>query len=240
MRTFASLLCCVLALASCGGDEPETPRGDDPFPLAVGNRWDTEVWRSVSAGPVIPVAESREVTRLFLLDGVPTWELERGVNIAKGDEWLQRSDTALVRVPTPQDGLVDQAVGPRVVLLLPVQVGQQWVQVDRVVTTGEYLGPDDVPLPTTVRATAEVQAKEAVTVPAGTFLDAYRVRYHERQETVISLGDDAAWSDRVRTDWLVPGIGIVRRIDEDINHTSLRTKVRYEVLLSYRLAPAAP
>jgi hypothetical protein len=238
-RRLASLLCCVLALASCGGDDTETPRGDDPFPLAVGNRWDTEVTRSVSAGPVIPVAASREVTRLFLLDGVPTWELEQGLNIARSDEWLQRSDTAIVRVPTPQDGVVDQAVGPRVVLLLPVQVGQQWVQVDRVVTTGDYLGPDGVPYPTTVRATAEVQAQEAITVPAGTFLDAYRVRYHERQETVRSP-EDVRWSDHVRIDWLVPGVGIVARYDEDLNDSSLRTKARSEVLLSYRLAPAAP
>lgn len=231
---------CVLLLGACGGNEESEPeRGDDPFPLAVGNRWETQIVRSVSAGPVLRRPGSREVMRTFMLDGELTWEMKLGDELPRY-EWVQRTATEVVRLPTPQDSAVDRAVGPRVILKLPLQVGQQWVQVDRSVVTGEYVDAGGVPLPTRVLATAQVLAQESITVPAGTYDDAWKVVYSEHQETVFAAEGDSAWSNVDTTVWLVPGIGVVNIGVSALNYTSLRSDYSNERLLSLRLQPAAP
>lgn len=225
-------------VAGCGGGSGGPPAGD-PFPLAVGNRWVTEITQSVSSGPALPQPGSREVVRSFALSGETTWELKLG-DAAARLEWYQRSASALVRVPTPQDSALERAVGPRVMLQLPLAVGARWVQADTQVITGEYLDADGKPLPTRVHASAEVVALEPITVPAGSFRSAFRLRYVERQETDVVPGAYTAWFDQTTTQWLVPGVGVVRSDTESLNHTSLRTSRRTEVLLAYRLPQAPP
>jgi hypothetical protein len=231
-----ALVAVVALVAGCGGGGGSAPDGD-PFPLAVGSRWETEITQSVSSGPALPQPGSREVVGSFTLAGETTWALElRDAGVRQ--EWYQRSEHALVRVPTPQDTALEQAVGPRVMLQLPLVVGAQWVQVDTQVITGDYLDVDGQPLPTRVQARAEVVALEPVTVPAGSFRNAFRLRYAERQETDVVPDAYTAWFEQTTTQWLVPGIGVVRSVTESVNHTSLRTHLRTEVLLAYRPPPA--
>lgn len=230
----------IVLLSACGSDGGrESLDSDDPFPLAVGNRWETRITQSVSAGPVIPRLGSREVVRSFLLEDVPTWEVKVGNDVPRY-EWYQRSTTELVRVPTPHDSALDKAIGPRLMLYLPVKVGTQWVQVDTSVITGAHVGEDGRPLPTKIYTTAEVLAQESVTVPAGTFHDAYKVRYVERQETELGPAGDLAWSYEAATAWLVPGVGLVDLGKERLHNTSLRTDYSNEALVAYRLEPSSP
>jgi hypothetical protein len=231
---FASLL----LLGGCGGGSEDStqPKGTDPFPLSVGNRWDMEVndmrW---SLG-----TWTDEVSGTRPSDGSTTYVMSKTISATKRDTPYLHTDTGVWRLP-PLDATPDELEqGPILILKLPMVVGDRWTQVDKIVDTGNDVdnnGHNEIE--TTFRY-ARVDRVETVDTPAGKFDGAF----------VVTTSDSWTFSDPetkyeydfshfTTTEWYVPGVGVVRREVTGIPAGGIGNYGRTEVLKSYHVAPTA-
>jgi len=124
--------------------------------------------------------------------------------------WLKDTPEADVRRwvrHTYQRGGTEYVLEERyaLVYLLPLVTGNAWY--DEYADTVVVLGVDT--LRYRRRLEVHVADVEAVTVPAGGFDDCYRIEFTETVETAIA--DSLATVTTNHTEWLAPGVGLVRR-----------------------------
>lgn len=172
--------------------------GQDYFPLVRGSLWkyldgsDTvyvEVAGDSLIGGRTAVVVTTDFAPGFWTKPAPEAEVRR---------WVRR---------TFERGGVEYVLEARygLVYLLPFVNGTGWY--DEHADTVVVLGVDT--LRYRRRLEARVVAIEPVTVPAGSFDDCYRLEFTETTETAIA--DSVTTVTVNRTDWLAPGVGLVRR-----------------------------
>ena len=105
----------VFALVACGGQEaePTPPRSDDPMPLSVGNRWESDI-HFLQGG----TRETRQVVSAEPAPGGLTRYTVRSDRPADAVTVLERSATQLSLIPAPNAFSYEQKVGSRILLKL--------------------------------------------------------------------------------------------------------------------------
>jgi hypothetical protein len=230
----------LLTLAGCGGQgRPEAqPSSSDPFPLTLGSRWDLAI--SVIHHPTL--SQSRQVVDMRSVDGVIVHVV--GIDGAwsiPGEAWYEKTDAAVRWLPSDADSAFARAIGPRVILRLPLQPADRWVQVDKTVDTLVDYDGDGLTDRAEIFAEAVVGGIEAVATPAGSFADATRVVTTETA-TVIGTVDGARVHES-RTEireWYAPGVGLVQRQVRSLSDTSIWEYQRSEVLTAYHIVSQGP
>jgi hypothetical protein len=231
LARFSAVLAVTLAIAlgGCGGDASPPP-STDPFPLAVGNQWTMEV-----SEPFVPAGtQTRTVTGQRGVDAVQAFVMTLA-GLFPGEVLYSRDASAVVQWPDPQDPYA-MALGPRVILRLPLGVGDTWIQFDKTVDTGADFDGDGLSDAAAVRADVVVQAQERVETPAGTF-DAAFVVVTTSSATVRGSADGHDFEPSLETvrEWYAPGVGLVRREAVRLPSGGVRPRQHLELLMAYRL-----
>jgi hypothetical protein len=206
-------------LASCNGGSDsginESSVALDPFPLSVGNQWQYDVTDRVTTKRIVNVVGTK------LVDGLNVFVL--GSNDAEYALY-NRTDSAVTRLPISNANAYTRAIGPRVILKLPLRAGDKWVQVDKSVIIEK-------------KVTAEltdvlVRSQEDVITPAGYFKGAYPV-FTNSKFTTSDVGSTSSITTlETKTEWVVLGVGVVRREINTISPSSFERKIS-ELLSSY-------
>jgi len=200
------VVAAALLLLSC--DTLLFRAGQDYFPLVPGSEWryaagtDTVIL-SVDTEPA--VAAGRSCTRL-LRDFAPEYWV-------KGSSEVLRLFTRTEVLPQGED-TIEHRFG--LVYQLPFVEGTVWQETFR--DTVVLLGTDTIFFSHSF--SGRVAAIEDVAVPAGNYSDCYRLELSE--EVVCRDTSRRQW-----TEWLAPGIGVVKR----------RVGATEELLASYRRGP---
>jgi hypothetical protein len=218
---FVAGLACLLA--ACGGGGGGASTAPTPpevslqtlLPLDAGNRWvyarepvgnaDIVV---EAVGPDTANGSSGVVVRTLHYDG-----LDQQAVASVETTLMVASATAIRQVPLAGTDPLSTAIGAIDLLRGPISVGDRFEQFDEVITTLDLDG-DGVPDPTRITASVEILAREAVSVPAGQFDDALKVRTVLVQSATASSTGRALRIEGTDDTWFAPGVGIVRnRID---------------------------
>jgi len=183
--------------------------GQDYFPLVNGSLWkflagsDTTYFEVQGDSSV-----AGEQSTILAVDYVPEF-------------WLKRAGTTVIRkfyLRTINQGGTEYTLEERfgIRYLLPFVAGDSWSEVHR--DTVVVLGTDTVHY--YHRVSCRVGEAEAVNVPAGSFDQCYRLEFTEEFRDIDT-------TVTVFTEWLAPGVGLVRRTtgEEDL------------VLADYRIGP---
>jgi len=225
----------LLALAGCGGgSESSAPTSNDPFPLAVGNRWEFSFSDSRAGSPE---ARTYEVVGTQEIDGKIAHIVRDTLVLARDSPYL-RTDTEVLHYAGSDVPPDQQADWPQTILRLPLHVGDRWTQIDKVSDAGYDADEDGVNEVRSQHAEVEVVRTEAVVTPAGTFANAFVVYSSDAAEelnTVTHVVYNSYFSGT--TEWYVPGIGVVRRDQYIVPWGAIRTYGSSEVLTAYRVTP---
>ena len=193
----------LLLLSACGGDEPTASAVDtDPFPLAVGDRWD------YAGGdlrfPALPV--THEVAALDV-QGVAHFVVQIPALENRVVAVYRSTSEGLLRWNSADGLLPDLRQAPELFLRLPLSVGLSWSIVN-VVNQPLESNPDAL---VTREGASRVVGIESVTTPAGTFGNAFVVTRTDKLSIFqTSLQQTTLSTQSTTTDWLVPGVGRVR------------------------------
>ena len=222
----------ALLLAACGGGGDSKPLGTDPFPLTVGDRWDLSVYEDFSS-----YAATRQVTGTRMVDGVEAHvvQVKRGSS-ATTEELYIRTDTEVRMVPSDDAPDVIKALGPLTIMKLPLTNGQQWTQYDVMVPGSFDADGDGLPDPYHEVVTISVNGPLTVAVPAGTFNNAYEVVTASEDTLIGTLHGDTWSSLSVTHDSYVPGIGLVKRLNQVTPEDGPRTHTRDERLTTFSVS----
>jgi hypothetical protein len=207
------------------------PAGSDYFPLATGDRWVYQETRyntttayqyDVGATSSAGDTSSTEIVA-SAFDGTV-------VDVSR-----YTSTSAGVTVYASPGDTYAAAVGPYLMLTLPVAPGDSFIQVDKTVDLGSDQDGDGVNEKVLVLSTVQAIARAPVSTPAGRFADALHLRTTVRQ-TVVYSRDGSRWSSEdVVDDWYVAGVGRVRA-DQSASYNGDLQPTRSTVLLAYRTA----
>lgn len=157
----------IFALVACGGQQPDPSRSDDPMPLSVGNRWQYDVG-FLRGG----LAETRQVVSAVPVAGGGT-RYTIDSDSSDVDTLLERTTTELLLIPASNADSLEQAIGPRLLLKLPLRVGDSWSQVDRAF---EHDFDGDGRMDSmTVLAESRVEKRETRLLATGVSYDAFLV-----------------------------------------------------------------
>lgn len=233
---YACLAACAL-LSACSGGNEQDELGDDPFPLADGNRWEMHFLDSRhSDGPVTTI-----VSGPVNVGGKPGY----AVSDASGhlddtspslpNAYFIRTPTEVTRVPASTESGLELRTGPRVILRLPLHVGDRWTQVDKTVDSDTDFDFDGIVEPVAILATVSVDAIETVSVGAGRFENAYRVGTSQTRTILFTSDSSTSTESSTTYEWYVPGIGLVRRETAVTPEDGPFTYQSSESLSAYRL-----
>ncbi len=226
----AAALGTALALTACGGSgggsEASAPLGPPDnaryYPLVEGARWINTQGQLVRVeGP--DTEAGPDAWRVLLLNG-PT----------PGSQTFRLTPSAVEFVGTRASDPLTRALGDFVLLKLPVRTNDAWLQYDKVVDNVVDADGDGLLDRLAVRATSTVLGYEPVTVAAGRFERALKVRTESRQ-TVRLASTGAELSGLVVTDaWYVADIGRVLGVS---TRQSPPSPLGRDELLAYRVGP---
>jgi hypothetical protein len=185
----ALVLCSALVVVVSGCSEMLLYRaGQDYFPLVSGSRWTFEPDRVDSVGRDTALA-GRRATVVYR-DYAPEFWLKTATEVRR-----------LVRRTVIRSGseyLLEEQYGLE--YCLPLVEGAEWAESFR--DTVVLLGTDTVAVFDSVWA--RVVAVEDLTTPAGWFLQCYRIDFNRIVQADTNFTES-------RTEWLAPGVGVVRR-----------------------------
>lgn len=220
-------------LAACGGGE-DRPQGTDPFPLSVGDRWDLQV----SDTSMSNYTERRRVSGTAVVDGadvtvVQVQPLGGGTLV---EEYFQRTGSEVRRLPPSNANDLQLAIGPVVIMKLPLTDGQQWTQYDTMVAGTYDWDGDGIVDPIHEYAQTHVHGPTQVSTPAGTFDNAYEVTTGALETMVGTRNGDTEWTSTVTKDVYVPGIGLVQRYRNVTPQWGPRSYIRNDTLTGYVVA----
>lgn len=210
-----------MILASCnGGSDSGTNEPNvslDPFPLSAGNQWQYDVTDRVTSKRIVSVVGTK------LVDGLSVFVL--GSNDAEY-AFYNRIDSAVTQLPVSNADAYTRAIGPRLILKLPLRPSDKWVQVDKSATVESKV--------TTELTDVLVRAPEDVVTPAGYFKGAYPV-YTNSKFTTSDVGSTSGVTTlQTKTEWVVLGVGVVRRETRTISPSSFERQIS-ELLASYSI-----
>jgi hypothetical protein len=227
-----AVVASALLLTACGGGGDSKPLGTDPFPLTIGDRWDLSVQEDFSS-----YAANRQVTGTRMVDGAEARVVQVKRDSSATTEELYIRTATEVRMVPPEDAPdVIKALGPLTIMKLPLTNGQQWTQYDVMVPGSFDLDGDDLPEPYHEVVMTSVSGPLTVAVPAGTFTNAYEVATKSEATLIGTLHGDTWSSLSVTHDWYVPGIGLVKRLNQVTPEDGPRTRTRDERLTTYAVA----
>jgi hypothetical protein len=220
---------------SAGGLNPPPSSGADFIPLGQGDTW---VYRRDDG-----VFERSRVSGTQVIDGqtlVVVTDTDLGTGTVVNSA-LRKSASAVTEVPDGSDPFL-AALGAVDDLHLPLRVGDSYVQVDRILATGFDVDGDNIADPLQVRSTVSVLATEAVTVPAGTFAAAMKVRTRIVESAVGSATGRAITFTITADEWYAADIGVVRsRIETTVTGvTTVQTRELQSWRVGSRSSDAAP
>ena len=220
-------------IAACGGGE-DRPRGTDPFPLSVGDHWELQVTDTSMSN----YTETRRVTGTAVVDGadvtiVQVQPLGGGTRV---EEYYQRTASEVRRLPPSNASDLELAIGPVVIMKLPLTDGQQWTQYDTMVAGTYDWDGDGFVDPIHEYADTHVQGPMSVSTPVGTFHNAYEVTTGALETMIGTLNGDTVWTSTVTKDVYVPGIGVVQRYRNVTPQDGPRSHIRNDVLTGYDVA----
>jgi hypothetical protein len=208
-------------LASCNGGGDSVTNGSsvslDPFPLSVGSQWQYDVTDRVTTKRIISVVGTK------LVDGLNVFVLNS--NDAEY-AFYNRTDSAITQLPVGNADAYTRAIGPRVILKLPLRSGDKWVQVDKSLTIENKV--------TMELTDVLVRDPEDVVTPAGYFKGAYPVFTNSKFTTSDAGSTTGATTFQTKTEWVVLGVGVVRRETKTISPSSFERQVS-ELLSSYSI-----
>ena len=233
----AAALGAALALAGCGGAgsdqafsatevSPAGPLGPPDngrfYPLVEGARWINTEGRLVRVEGQDPGA------------GPGAWRVVNVTAPADGHQTFRLTPTAVEFVGSRASDPVFRALGDYVLLRLPVRTNDRWLVYDRVVDNlidADFDGrPDRVGL----RAISTVLGYESVTVAAGHFDRALKVRTETRQTARLAATGVEVSAVVVTDAWYVADIGRVLSIS---TQQSPALQLGRDELQGYRVGP---
>lgn len=239
----AFLLASLVTLVACGGGSDDAPdpyaTGREVLPLKVGDEWR---FRSAQTAGTVWLDSERTmsvITRTATADG--TLVTVDGWRFQSLDDallpLLLTPEGHLVRRPTTNDSAFQQSIGPRVLLRLPLTVGDRWTQVDAQVPIDRDADLDGQPDRYHVVAEVTVEAGPPLDLPAGRTPATVLVTTIETQEDLSLPADQRAAMRIVVSDrlWVVPGVGPVQRSTSTSGGTIMRPPQASDQLLSLRL-----
>ncbi|MFH1680367.1 MAG: hypothetical protein ABIH26_06955 [Candidatus Eisenbacteria bacterium] len=240
----AALLLPAL-LAGCGGDKSTEANGGDPisFPIAIGTTWVYSVTTSST-----DLAAESDTTRIIGTETVDgkTWYVF--VDHSSGDTTLARQEGQSFYVfPSSEDGGTGGDENPFVAYLgrvlensLPwkyadfgAAAGASWTLVEAETTFALDIG--GVPYEASVEVSFRCASggRTTVSVPAGTYADAYRGEIAQRIVFTTPAGADTVTSES--SYWIADGVGVVKRDEVNSDPFEGVTETRTEALESYDL-----
>ncbi len=227
-------------VAACGGgggggaDAPVTPPPPPPaltadyFPLAAGER---RVYLGRDGLEIVTTVGPQT------LAGRTVW-LQRTENDAGSSETqIEKTAAGVFRLPAPGVGAQEATLAGFPLLRLPVVLGRSELLFDGLLPEGADLDGDNRPDSVSLRLEVTPAAVEALSVPAGSWPDALRVRTVQRQEVRLSSrpGLGPSVLSTTRDDWFVPGLGLVRTLRVD-TRTDLPADTQDRPLRAYDVA----
>lgn len=221
-RLVAAALLGFVSACGGGGGTGESMAPEPPelglatlLPLDAGNRWvyareprgnaDIVV---EAVGPSSSGGRAGTLVRTLHYDA-----LDQEAVASVETQLMSASTAAIVQLPLSSGDPLTVAIGAFDVLRGPVRIGDRFQQVDQVVTTVDLDG-DGIPDRTRITSNVEILARETVTVPAGRFDDALKVRTTIVQGATASTTGRSLRIEATDDTWFAAGVGIVRsRID---------------------------
>lgn len=196
----------ILSACNGGSDSgvPEPNVALDPFPLSVGSKWQYDVtYRGVTA-----TQAAVSITGTKTVDGTMVYVLGAGdIEYAN----YARTDSEILELPLPNANAYTRAIGPLVILKLPLRPGDKWVQVDKTVPfeSGTI----------SVYSVVTVREPEDVVTPAGYFKGAYPVYTNTVSTIPATTPGTGLISNYNKVEWIALGVGVVARYTETRNPT---------------------
>jgi hypothetical protein len=211
----------LTSLSACNGVGDSAPNEPgvsmDPFPLSVGNQWQYDFTDRVTTKRTV------NVTGTKLVDGLNVTVLE-----ANNAEYAlyNRTESAVTQLPIANAGAYTRAIGPRIILKLPVRPGDKWVQVDKSITIENKV----------ISELTEVLVKnpEDVVTPVEYFKGAYPVVTSSKITTTDIGSTSGVTTFETKTEWIVLGVGVVRREINTVSPSSFERQTS-ERLTSYSI-----
>jgi hypothetical protein len=251
----------AVTIAGCGDDDEgdngitPPPGGDITFPLAVGNEWILSSETSVSG--LQPTEETITVTGTETFANQTYYVLETTFESEPGETaefWLRQQGQVLYTVPeleifepdpeTPiPPGLYDRLTQsfPWKFADFDASSGTEWMlaalDTSLTVDLGPPVGELDAQIELDVRASS--QGRESVTVPAGSYDDAYRSQVVITASVTVppppapELFRETFSSTQEL--WIVDGIGLVREVNTSDIVLSDSVAVTVSELVDYTL-----
>jgi hypothetical protein len=215
----------AVCMAACGGGSNEPAASTDPWPTSLGSSWVQQISGSNW--------ESGEVTSTVIanatVDSVDDSVVIETAGAITTRDIIQRTASALVSVPSDTSDALSTALGPKVILRLPLVVGDTWTQMDQ--TIAMDVDADGMADEVSVLTTVRVDRQEDVQTPAGNFHDAFVVITGETV-TVAGYLDPMVQNT---TDWYVLGVGRVKREVFTVPIGAVHTIQHSEVLSRYSI-----
>ncbi len=192
-------LAAGLLLSGCG-DMTFYRAKSDYFPLLPGSRWTYDVGGFTAIDSV--VGDSSVAGRacvVVLRDYAPEYWTKQPTEV--------RQFVGRVADPGGQDSVLEERY--RLVYALPLIEGATWSETyrDTIVPPGTA---DSVFFKDSLSGRVAAIEDTAIASPAGTFIQCYRVDIYRDIETVEA--SDTANSILVYSEWLAPGVGLVKRV----------------------------
>jgi hypothetical protein len=243
-RPRRALRCCaaamfLAALAGCGGGgggepapapPPVVAPPSDPgvagapfFPLAVGDRWRTRSGNVVETTRVVSQDASGFVLRS-----------EDNTGFVDEQRLVIRPD-GIGSVPVPGGDALTEAIGAFDVVRFPLRVGSRYTAVDRAIDGRFDFNGDGRADNLRVVVEVSVVGFERVTVPAGAFDGALRLRSVITQTVQLAGGGAPIVAVSTSDDWYAPGVGPVR--NDLVSTVSGASERSEDELIEYRVGP---
>ncbi len=222
---WALALGASLALAGCGGGGGNaaavdtgtgtapgaaTPAANPPdyFPMAVGDRW---VYAD-SVDGAAPLQTAFRVIGMQTVGGAPALVAQADDGGTTREEIYVRTAEGITRTPAASADAVTLAIGPVLVLRLPVQAGDSYTAVDKTVPACYDFDSDGVLDPLTVQSRTTVVGFETLDTPAGSQSGVAHLRTVLTQTTTLSGNGAVVTVSSTTDDWYAPGLGPLRKL----------------------------
>lgn len=214
-----AVMAMVLALVSgCGGGgggdtgttsttTPAAGDADNVYPLNVGDRW---VYKQTHTGEA-DTLKIAEVTTVESQQGESVYTLQ-------GRDAVTSADQSTLRQSKTTQGVYEIFTAPNLYLgesrlqglKFPLTVGSTFTSIDKTGYEIDDFDGDGKPELLDLKVVITVEARESITVPAGTFSDTVRVRTQRNETYHLSATGSVGNSSYTYTDWYAPGVGRVR------------------------------
>lgn len=217
MAVMAMVLALVTGCGGGGGGDtgttststttPAAGDADNVYPLNVGDRW---VYKKTHTG-LIDTLKVEEVTAVNPVQGVATYTIQ-GRDIVTGSVESTEHEFKTAQGLYQTHTAPDLYLGESQIQLLkfPLTPGSKFTAINKTGYSIDDIDDDGKPDLMDIKVEISVEAKETITVPAGTFADTTRVRTLRSETYHHSRTGSIGKSTYTYTDWYAPGVGRVR------------------------------